>query len=67
MAIVHATVNRKRLKRKHVECQPSRMEKYEQAIQDIQACFTEFEANPFDDSKPTLRSLQTGLGLVRRL
>ena len=62
MAIVHATVNRKQqVNRKHAECQPSRMKKDEQAVQDIQACFTEFEANPFDVSLPTLRSLQTGL------
>ena len=58
---VKAIVHRKRLNRIHVECQPARMKKDEQAVQDIQACFTEFEANPFDESKPTLRSLQNGL------
>lgn len=47
--------------RKHVECQPARMKKDEQAVQDLQACMRDFEANPFDISLPTLRSLQSGL------
>ena len=68
MAIVHATVKRKQqVNRKHTECQPSRMKKDEQAVQDIQACFTEFDANPFDVSAPTLRSLQTGLEACPKL
>ena len=68
MAIVHSTINRKQqVNRKHAECQPSRMKKDEQAVQDIQACFTEFDANPFDVSAPTLRSLQTGLEACPKL
>ena len=47
--------------RKHVECQPARMRKDEQAVQDIEACIKEFDAEPFDISSPTLRSLQSGL------
>ena len=65
VARVKATVDEnlkcKRRTRKHVECQPARMKKDEQAIQDIRACFIEFEADPFDESKPALRSLQSGL------
>ena len=47
--------------RKHVECQPARMKKDEQAVQDLQSCMTDFEAEPFDESNPTLRSLHFGL------
>ena len=47
--------------RKHVECQPSRMKKDEQAVQDLQACMKDFDAEPFDISSPALRSLQSGL------
>jgi len=65
VARVKAAVNQnlkcKRRNRKHAECQPARMKKDEQAVQDLQACLTEFEADPFDESKPTLRSLQSGL------
>lgn len=46
---------------KHVECQPARMKKDEQAVQDIHACMKDFEAEPFNTSLPTLRSLQSGL------
>jgi hypothetical protein len=35
--------------RKHVECQPARMKKDEQAVQDLQTCLIEFEADPFDE------------------
>ena len=48
-------------RRQHVECQTSRMRKDEQAVQDLLMCLVEFDAQPFDDSKPTLRSLQSGL------
>ena len=48
-------------------CQPmelwikSTTKKDEQAIQDLQACMTEFDADQIDKSKPTMRSLQSGL------
>lgn len=65
IARVKSTVKRglqcQRRHRKHVECQPARMKKDEQAVQDLQACLRDFEANPFDISLPTLRSLQSGL------
>lgn len=65
VARVKATVNQN-LKchhrhRKHVECQPARMKKDEQEVQDLQACMNDFDAEPFDTSSPTLRSLQSGL------
>ncbi|KAK5851403.1 hypothetical protein PBY51_002200 [Eleginops maclovinus] len=47
--------------RKHVECQPARMKKDEQAVKDLLACMKDFEAEPFDIFSPTLRSLQSGL------
>ena len=47
------------------------MKKDEQAVQDLHACITDFDAEPFDISQPTLRSLQSGLvasiGLVHDL
>jgi hypothetical protein len=65
VARVKNTVNRnlncQHRHRKHVECQPSRMKKDKQAVQDLQACMKDFDAEPFDISSPTLRSLQSGL------
>jgi len=60
-SIVNANLNCQRLNRKHVECQPARMKKDEQAVQDLQTCIQDFNADPFDISSPTLRSLQSGL------
>ena len=37
------------------------MKKDEQTVQDLQLCMTDFEAEPFDEKNPTLRSLQSGL------
>ncbi|KAL8573120.1 hypothetical protein ACOMHN_027380 [Nucella lapillus] len=60
-AAVQQNLKCERRHRKHVECQPARMKKDEQAIQDLQGCMTEFNAQPFDTSSPALRSLQSGL------
>ncbi|KAL8603169.1 hypothetical protein ACOMHN_032615 [Nucella lapillus] len=60
-AAVQQNLKCERHHRKHVECQPARMKKDEQAIQDLQGCMTEFNAQPFDTSSPALRSLQSGL------
>ena len=60
-AVVQDTLKLKQLSRKHTECQPARIKKDEQAIQDIKSYLTEFDANPFDESNPTLRSLQSGI------
>ncbi len=65
VARLKATVNRtlkcQRPHRKHVECQPARMKNDEQAVQDLQTCIKDFDVEPFEISKPTLRSLQSGL------
>ena len=70
-ATVNQNLNNQRRHRKHVECQPARMKKDEQAVQDLHACIKDFDAEPFDISQPTLRSLQSGLvasiGLVHDL
>ena len=60
-AAVKQNLKCQRRNRRHVECQPARMKKDEQAVQDLQSCMTDFEAEPFDESNPTLRSLQSGL------
>ena len=54
-------LNCHRRHRKHIECQPARMKKDEQAVQDLLLCLDDFDANPFDDSAPELRSLQSGV------
>ena len=54
-------LNSHRRRQKHVECQPARLVKDEQAVQDLMTCMDEFEANPFDESMPFLRSLQSGI------
>ena len=41
---------------KHVECQPARMKKDEQAVQDLILCMD--DADPFDESVPWLHLLQ---------
>lgn len=60
-AAVKRNVKCERRNRKHVECQPARMKKDELAVQDLQHCMKEFSAEPFDNSSPSLRSLQSGL------
>ena len=71
IARVKATVQQnlkcQRLHRKHVECQPVRMNKDEQAVQDLQAAMKDFDADPFDISSPALMSLQSGLVASSRL
>ena len=37
------------------------MKKDELAVQDLLSCMEEFDANPFDETTPELRSLQSGL------
>jgi len=52
VARVKATVTQnlkcQRRYRKHIECQPARMKKDEQAVQDLQACMKDFEVEPFN-------------------
>ena len=47
--------------KKHVEQEVSQMKREESAVQDIEACFEEFDTKPFDDSNPELRTLQSGI------
>ena len=49
------------LQRKPIERQPARLKKDEMAVQDLETCMVEFDAESFDESKPTLHSLQSGL------
>ena len=60
-AALRRNLNCQNLHRKPVECQPGRMKNDEQAVQDLLTCIVEFDADPFDPSNPTLRSLQSGL------
>ena len=46
---------------KHVECQPARLKKNEQAIQNILLSLDEFKCDLFDSTNPTLRSIQFGI------
>ena len=66
-ATVQQNLKCQRHHRKHVECQPARMKKDEQAVQDLLATMQDFDADPFDISSPTLRSLQSGLVTSSRL
>ena len=42
-------LKKKDRKRKHVECQSSRMKRDEHAVQDIETCVEEFDTKPFED------------------
>ena len=44
-----------------MECQPARMKKDEQAVQDLILCMNDFDADPFDESVPKLRSPQSSV------
>ena len=46
---------------KDVDCQPARLRKDEQAVQDLLSCMDDYEADPFDESLTSLRSLQSGI------
>ena len=46
---------------KHVKCQPARKKKDEQAVQDLILCMDDFDADPFHERTPKLRSLQSGV------
>ena len=50
-----------RKRSKHVECQPARLKKNEQAIQNILLSLDEFKCDLFDSTNPTLRSIQFGI------
>ena len=60
-AVHNAQANRKKAKRKHVECSPKRMQQDEQCVQDLITCMNEFDSFPFDPASPTLRTLQSAM------
>ncbi len=45
---------KKQSKGKHADCSLSKMKKDEQAVQDMSACFKEFQCDPFDHTDQTL-------------
>ena len=51
----------------HAENSGSRLQKDEQAVQDIDNCITEFKCDPFDVAQPQLRSLESGLNASEEL
>ena len=65
IARIRSTVKRnlkkKDRRRIHVDCQMSRVKKDERAVQDIEACLQEFDTEPFDESNPALRTLQSAI------
>ena len=55
----NALANRKKAKRKHMECGPKRMREDEQCVLDLVGCMHEFDSFPFDPSSPTLHTQQS--------
>ena len=55
------SLNCHRCHQKHVECQPARMKKDEQTVQNLILCMDDFDADPFNERVPELRSLQSGV------
>ena len=53
--------------RYHAEISTSRLRIDEQAMQDLSSCINEFGCDPFDLSKPTLRSLLSGMNASEEL
>ena len=67
-ASVHRHADMKKQQReKHADASSSQMKKDEKAVQDISACFTEFDCDPFDHTNQTLRSLQSGIQASEKL
>ena len=60
-ASLHSQAKSTPSKRVHSENTSQRMKADEQAVQDIISCLTEFGSDPFDETKPSLRSLQSGV------
>ena len=54
-------LKKKDRKRKHVQCQSSRMKKGERAVQDIETFLEEFDKKPFEALNPVLRTLQSAI------
>ena len=58
---IKRNLKKKDRKRKHVKCQSSCMKKDENALQDIETCFEEFDTKPFEVSNPVLRTFQSAI------
>ena len=58
---LHVIANMEETSRRHAENSTSRLRIGEQAMQDLSSCINEFDCDPFDLTKPTLRSLQSGM------
>ena len=54
-------LNCNRRHQKHVECQPERMKKDEQAVQVLILCMDDFDADPFDESAHEPRLFPSGV------
>ena len=66
-AAQNKAAKKKNLKFKHVECRPKRMKTDEQMVQNITACFEEFDCDPFDLEKPALRTMVSGVSASEEL
>lgn len=60
-ASLHSQAKSTKSKQIHSENTSQRMKVDEQAVQDITSCLIEFGSDPFDETKPSLRSLQSGV------
>ena len=58
---LHVIANMEETSRCHAENSTSRLRIDEQAMQDLSSCINEFDCDPFELTKPTLRSLQSGM------
>ena len=58
---LHVTANMEETSRCHAENSTSRLRIGEQAVQDLSSCINEFDCDPFDLTKLTLGSLQSGM------
>jgi hypothetical protein len=60
-ASLHAIAKLKATSQQHADNSTNRMRIDEKAVQDLDCCINEFDSDPFDLSKPALRSLQSGI------
>ena len=58
---LHALANLKDSSKDHRENCKKRLQRDEKGVQDLDKCMGEFDCDPFDETKPTLRSLQSGM------
>ena len=58
---LHVLANLKDSSKDHRENCKKRLQRDEKGVQDLDKCLGEFDCDPFDETKPTLRSLQSGM------